>query len=168
RVPDQPTLKKAKERPLKPQREVRALVRENVRGSTKDVFGDEVIATAHAHPDLRRRVDGITGDISSRIAQADDQHALAGELLGTGIRDRMSQLTVEAAGQLRHTGLPIDAGGAYQPAVSSLHKSVGAVRRATRPKRHEHTLPLRLRALHSRPELDVALQIVVGGVRPQV
>ena len=62
-----------------------------VRGPTEEVLGDEVISAAGADEGSVRVRRRIGGDVGARVAEAHDEHSLAGELvrvdIGHGVTD---------------------------------------------------------------------------------
>ena len=82
-------------------------------------FRHEVGAAAHAQRGSPRHARGIDDDIAGRVARADHDHALVGELLHAAIVARMQDLAGECAGDVRHARHMVMAVGDDESAIEA-------------------------------------------------
>ena len=140
-----------------PHRQMRSLMREDVGRNAEKMLRQEVIAAAQADEGLVGRLRRVAGNVAARIAGADDERALAPELVHRLVGDGMAHLAGEFARIVRHRGMPVGAVGADERTV--------ALRLAARQRHLPAAVRLQFGALHRCAETDMrAKPIGIGEV----
>jgi len=103
-----------------PDRQLRGFLADLIDGQAEQVLGNPVVATAQADDGLLRMGGGVAGDVRAGVAGTDDHDLLALEFLGLLVGDRVTNLAVELAFDLRHVRIPVAAGGADHGAIQAL------------------------------------------------
>ena len=125
--------------------------------------GHEVVAAAHRDIHALRVVHGVDRDIAARVARADDEHALALELLGALVLAGVQQLTRKLPLEARHIGFGQRAVGNHHALVDGALQLARRIADAHAPGRERVAGLHGLHAFHTHAEAEMAAQIEAVG-----